>query len=61
VVPPAEFAAHTVSIDPVRARAAVSTIAARSGRHGSTVTEDEILDRLLKVYGMGYAVELMRR
>jgi hypothetical protein len=59
VVPPAEFAASTVAVDPVRARVAVLAIAARSGRLGPTMTEDQILERLVKFYGMGHAVDLI--
>lgn len=43
-LPPADFAASTVSLDPVRARAAVAAITARSGRIGPRLTEDEVID-----------------
>jgi predicted nucleic acid-binding protein len=61
VLPPQEFAANTVSLDPVRARAAVAAIARRSGRVGPTRTEEDILGTLTERYGMTSAVEVMRR
>jgi hypothetical protein len=59
-LPPAEFAASTVSLDPVRARAAVAAIAARSGRKGPPLTEDEVLDTLADRYGMIRTAEILR-
>lgn len=60
-IAPAEFAASTVSFDPVRAQAAVGAIAARSGRQGTRLTEDEILDTLAARYGMAQAVDFLRQ
>ncbi|QSB15137.1 PIN domain-containing protein [Natronosporangium hydrolyticum] len=60
-IAPAEFAASTVSLDPVRAQAAVGAIAARSGRWGTRLTEDEIIDTLATRYGMTQAVDALRR
>jgi hypothetical protein len=59
-LPPAEFAASAVSLDPVRARAAVAAIAARSGRKGPPLTEDEVLDTLADRYGMIRTAEILR-
>jgi hypothetical protein len=60
-IAPADFAASTVSLDPVRARAALGAIAARSGRRGTRLTEDEILDILAARYGMARAVDIIRQ
>jgi hypothetical protein len=43
VLTPRVFAANTVSLDPVRAQAAIAGIAARSGRKGPPLTPEEIL------------------
>lgn len=59
VLPPHEFAANTVAVDPTRARAAISAIAGRSGRAGPRRTEEEILKILTERYGMSSAVETM--
>lgn len=61
VLSPQEFAANTVSLDPVKARAAVAAIAGRSGRAGPPQTEDDIFKILADRYGMASAVELMRQ
>ncbi|TNH24736.1 PIN domain-containing protein [Micromonospora orduensis] len=61
VLSPKEFAANTVSLDPVRACAAVATIAKRSGRMGPIQTEEDILETLTRRYGMTSAVEMMRQ
>lgn len=58
-VPPAEFAATAVSVDPVGARRAVAAIADRSGRVGTRWTEVEVLQRLVDRYGMAEAVALL--
>lgn len=60
-IAPAEFAASTVSLDPVRARTVLGAIAARSGRRGTRLTEDEILDTLAARYGMTEAVNALRQ
>ncbi|MFV2013466.1 MULTISPECIES: PIN domain-containing protein [unclassified Micromonospora] len=59
VLPPTEFAANTVALDPTRAWAALTTIAGRSGRTGQPRTEAQILDLLDSRYGMKEAVDLM--
>lgn len=59
--PPAEFAASTISLDPVRARTAVTAIVARSGRSGPVLTEDEVLDTLADRYGMTRTAEFIRQ
>jgi hypothetical protein len=61
VILPQHFAANTVSLDPVRARAAVAAIVMRSGRQGELLTEDKVLDTLVKRYGMTHAVTLIRQ
>jgi len=61
VIPPARFAADTVSLDPTRAWAAVAAIAARSGRKGPPVSQTQILDRLVDVYNMTDAVVVLRQ
>jgi predicted nucleic acid-binding protein len=58
---PAEFTASTVSLDPIRARAAVSAIVARSGRKGPRLTQDEVLDTLADRYSMTAAAEIIRQ
>lgn len=60
-LPPAEFAASTVSLDPIRARAAVAAIVARSGRRGPPLTHDEVLDTLADRYGMTRAADIIRQ
>jgi hypothetical protein len=59
-ITPAEFAANTVAVDPIRAKVAVAAIASRSGRKGPTKSEEQILDILVNRYGMIRAVEIMR-
>lgn len=61
VLQPHEFAANTVSLDPIRARGAVTAIAERSGRKGVRLTEDDVLDVLVLRYSMTQAVELIRQ
>lgn len=58
-LPPAEFTASTVSLDPIRARAAVSAIVARSGRKGPRLTQDEVLDTLADRYSMTATAEMI--
>lgn len=50
VLPPSEFAANTVALDPLRARAAIAAIAARSGNRGPRLGGKEILDNLVDRY-----------
>jgi hypothetical protein len=59
-LPPQEFAANTVALDPLRGRTAVAAIALRSGRQGPSLTENDVLGRLAGRYGMTDAVELLR-
>ncbi|MBG6067577.1 hypothetical protein [Micromonospora ureilytica] len=61
VLSPKEFAANTVSLDPVRACIAVAAIAKRSGRIGRVQTEEDILEILNRRYGMTSAVGMMRQ
>ncbi|WP_084597788.1 PIN domain-containing protein [Micromonospora chokoriensis] len=61
VLSPTEFAANTVSLDPVRACIAVAAIAKRSGRMGRIQTEEDILEILNRRYGMTSAVGMMRQ
>lgn len=60
VLPPAEFAANTVALNPSAARRAVAEIAARSGRHGEQLTDTRVLDLLVERYDMGLAAEYLR-
>lgn len=60
VLRPAAFAENTVALDPVRAQAAVTAIAERSGRRGSSRTVDEILGTLVERYHFDAAVALIR-
>lgn len=57
---PARFATAIVEPDPTRAAGAVATMGARSGRHGPTLTSQEILDVLTRRYAMGEAAHLIR-
>lgn len=61
VISPAEFAANTASLDPVRALDAVAAIVERSGRKAPTIIVDDVLDTLVKRYGMAHVVELIRQ
>lgn len=61
VLSPKEFAANTVSLDPVRACVAVAAIAKRSGRLGRVQTEKDIFEILDRRYRMTSAVEMMRQ
>ncbi|GLY80408.1 PIN domain-containing protein [Actinoallomurus iriomotensis] len=61
VILPADFAASTVELEPVRAFDAVVAIAERSGRVGPRVTADDVLDALVERYEMTYAVYLIRQ
>ena len=54
-----EFAKNTVALNPRHALAAVREIASRSGRYGTALTVEEILDTLRDRYGMIEAVEMM--
>ncbi len=56
VVAPAELAADTVGLDPLRALVAVQAIAARSGRLAPRLSVDDILKTLDSRYAMGEAV-----
>lgn len=60
-ISPAEFAANTASLDPVRARAAVAAIAARSGSKGPPLTEDLIPYTLVNTYEMRGGVEVIQQ
>lgn len=60
VLPPDEFAANTVSLDPSRAALAVTTMAARSGRLGQERSPTDVLDILESRYSMGTAAALIR-
>lgn len=60
VLRPAEFAANTVALGPAAARRSVSELAARSGRHGQSLSVDEVLDALVRRYGMADAVSYLR-
>ena len=60
VLPPDEFAASTVSLDPPRAALAVTTMAARSGRLGPKRSPADLLDILEHRYTMGTAAALIR-
>jgi hypothetical protein len=61
VLPPEEFAENTVAIDPIRARAAVTSLVGRYGSHGPSLREEDFLDILAFRYGMTGAVELIRQ
>ena len=60
VLPPHEFAANTVSLDPSRAALAVTTMATRSGRLGPKRSPTDLLDILEHRYTMGTAAALIR-
>ena len=60
VMTPREFAAATVELDPSRAMDAVTAIASRSGRRGVVLTEDAVLDALVRRYRMSEAVDSTR-
>ncbi len=60
VLPPAEFALNTVSVDPLRSLRAIEAIAARSGHSGARWTVTDVLDHLETRYGMTEAVDLLR-
>ena len=60
VLPAAEFALNTVSLDPRTAHRAATMIAARSGIRGPKRSVDEILDLLVNRYGMDEVVDLLR-
>lgn len=60
VLPAAEFALNTVSLDPRTAHRAVTMIAARSGIKGPKRSVDEILDLFVNRYGMDEVVDLLR-
>ena len=61
VIPPAEFAANTVALDPFRSLAAVNAIVARSGKKGPLLTTGKVLDTLEARYEMSLAVEVIRQ
>jgi predicted nucleic acid-binding protein len=58
-VSPQEFAFNTVAVDPVTAQRAVTAYVNRSGRKGPRITEDQMLDLLIKRYDMAEAVSLL--
>src|SRR4051812_11613061 len=60
VLPPAEFAYNTVSVDPVAALRAVHEVAARRQQPGDTHTPEIVLERLERTYNMGDAVAVLR-
>jgi hypothetical protein len=60
VLPAAEFALNTVSLDPRTAHRAVTMIAARSGIRGPRRSVDEILDLLVNRYGMDEVADVLR-
>ena len=57
---PSEFAHNTVSLNPVVALRAVTTIAERSGRHGPSETAETILTVLVDRYDMAEAAQILR-
>jgi len=57
---PADFAHHTVAVDPQAALRAVETIASRSGRQGPPRTVTNILDTLHDRYSFTDAVASLR-
>jgi predicted nucleic acid-binding protein len=61
VVSPAEFAANTVALDPLRAFDAINAIVERSGHKGPQVDKEDVLEILIARYKMAHAVELMRQ
>jgi hypothetical protein len=61
VVSPAEFAANTVALDPLRAFDAIVAIVERSGRNGPRIGIEEVLKILVNRYKMTHAVELVRQ
>jgi hypothetical protein len=61
VIDPAEFAFHTVALDPRTALRAVQEIARRSGRTGPTLSIEDVLHILASRYHMIDAVEVLRR
>lgn len=61
VIQPADFTARVTTLDPFRSLAAVSSIAARSGRKGPRRTLGEILDILENRYAMSDAAEELRQ
>ncbi len=60
VLKPADFAANTVALDPLRAARAIHEIAQRSGAKGAAFSPAEILDLLEQRYGLDAAVQLIR-
>lgn len=60
VLEPPEFLLNTVSVDPARAKRAVSEISGRSGRKGPVRTEEWVLDELVRRYNLHAAVSLIR-
>lgn len=59
VLSPAEFAASTVSIDPLAAQRALGQMSDRRGRHGPPQSTAEILTVLVERYGMREVGELL--
>lgn len=60
VLSPAEFALHTVDLDPRRSLTAVHEIALRSGHRGPALQVDDILELLVDRYGLDEAVAVLR-
>lgn len=60
VLTAAEFARNTVDLSPRGAIAAIDEIVGRSGRFGSLMTRENMLDILESRYSMGDAVASMR-
>lgn len=58
IIKPAQFAADTVAVAPETALRAVEAIVAR--RRRPPVSVDEVLDSLVRLYGMQDAVDLLR-
>lgn len=61
VLTAAEFARNTVDLSPRGAIAAIDEIVGRSGRFGSLMTRENMLDTLQSRYSMGDAVASMRQ
>jgi len=57
---PAVFALNTVEVNPSAAVIAIQKISARSGKRGTAMTHDEVLDELASRYFMHDAVRVIR-
>ncbi len=60
VLPPAEFAHNTVSVDPVAALRAVHEVATRRQQSDDPLTPELVLERLERIYDLGKAVAVLR-